>query len=598
MNIEKIIASKAITIFNEIYQQSLKYDVVQIIKTKKGFEGDYTIVLFPLLRYAKKAPVQVGKELGELLVQKDNFFSDYEIVGGYLNISINNAFWLNFVSEASKIQNYGLQLDNKEKKKIVIEFSAPNTNKPQHLGHIRNNLLGASLSRILKANGHDVVKVNLVNDRGIHICKSMLAWQKWGENATPQSVGKKGDHFVGDYYVLFNKKYNEEIEQLIESEGYTRKEAEKNSNLMLQAKKMLKKWERNNKKVRQIWQTMNDWVFEGFEKTYADLGIEFDKTYLESITYLSGKAIVLINMKKGRVQVADDDSIYINMEDKGLDKKILLRSDGTSVYMTQDLGTAVTRYEDYKFDEHIYVVGNEQDYHFNVLKIVLDKFGYEWSKDLQHFSYGMVELPDGKMKSREGKVVDADDLIAEMYKTAKQKTDELGKLDGFSEEEKNEIIRKISIAALKYFILRVDPKKNMTFNPAESIDFNGNTGPFIQYTYARINSILNKAKEQSIKIDNTILENIELQTIEKELIKSVFKYEKIITEAGTKHSPALLANYVYNLSKDYNRFYHDLPILKETDKNSKNFRLVLSQLVGNVIKSALNLLGIEVPERM
>ncbi len=598
MNLEKIIAHKAVSVFNKLYEQTLENNVLQITKTKKEFNGDYTIVLFPLLRYARKSPQQVGEELGAELKKNDNLFSDYEIVSGYLNISIDNSYWLDFVSEASQNPDYGMSLENENKQKIVIEFSSPNTNKPQHLGHIRNNFLGDSLSRILKANGHDVVKVNLVNDRGIHICKSMLAWEKWGDGTTPKSENRKGDHFVGDYYVLFNKMYKKDVEQLIEEEGYTEKEAEKESPLLQEAKKMLRKWERKNKKVRELWQNMNSWVFDGFDKTYADLGIEFDKTYLESETYLEGKAIVLTNMKRGRVEVANDDSVFVDLEADGLDKKILLRSDGTSVYMTQDLGTAIIRYEDYSFDKHIYVVGNEQDYHFKVLKIVLGKFGYEWSKNLEHFSYGMVELPDGKMKSREGKVVDADDLLAEMKKTAMQKTDELGKLDGLSDDEKNEIIRKISLAALKYFILKVDPKKNMTFNPAESIDFNGNTGPFIQYTYARINSLVRKAEELSINFGEQKLDNINLQDIEKQLIKTIYEFQNVVVDAGKNYSPAFIANYIYNLSKEYNRFYHDLPIFKENDEEIKNFRLKLSKLVGDIIKTALYLLGIEVPARM
>ncbi len=597
MNLDKKIANKAIDVFNELYSQSLDYTDVQIMKTKKEFSGDYTIVLFPLLRYAKKSPQQVGKELGEVLLKSDTLFSDYEIINGYLNITIDNSYWLDFILDISQKIDYGLNLENANKQKIVIEFSSPNTNKPQHLGHIRNNLLGDSLARILKANGHDVVKVNLVNDRGIHICKSMLAWQKWGEGATPKDENRKGDHFVGDYYVLFNKMFKKDIEQFIEK-GYTEKEAEKKSEILQEAKNMLIKWEQKDEKVRHLWKTMNSWVFEGFEKTYSDLGIEFDKTYLESETYLDGKSVVLKNTKGGAAEIAEDNSIFINLEAEGLDKKILLRSDGTSVYMTQDLGTAIIRHEDYNFDKHIYVVGNEQDYHFKVLKIVLEKFGYEWSKNLEHFSYGMVELPDGKMKSREGKVVDADDLLVGMKKTAMQKTEELGKLEGFSEYNKNEIIRKISLAALKYFILKVDPKKNMTFNPAESIDFNGNTGPFIQYTYTRINSLLLKAEDLSINFEEQKNENIIFQDIEKQLIKMIYEFQIVVAEAGENYSPAFIANYVYNLSKEYNRFYHNLPIFKEEDEKLKNFRLQISKLVGSVIKSSLYLLGIEVPARM
>ena len=597
MNLDKKIAEKAIAVFNKLYSQTLEYNVVQIMKTKKEFCGDYTLVLFPLLRYARKSPQQVGEELGDALVENESLFSEYEIINGYLNLSINNSYWLDFISEISKKSDYGLNLENNNKQKIVIEFSSPNTNKPQHLGHIRNNFLGDSLARILKANGHDVVKVNLVNDRGIHICKSMLAWQKWGEGITPKSKNKKGDHFVGEYYVLFNKMYKKDVEELIDK-GYTEKEAEKKSLLLQEAKEMLIKWEQKDENIRQLWTKMNSWVFEGFEKTYLDLGIEFDKTYLESETYLDGKSVVLENIKNGVVEIGEDNSIFVNLEADGLDKKILLRSDGTSVYMTQDLGTAIIRHKDYNFDKHIYVVGNEQDYHFKVLKIVLGKFGYEWSKDLDHFSYGMVELPDGKMKSREGKVVDADDLLAEMKKTAMQKADELGKLEGFSENKKNEIIRKISLAALKYFILKVDPKKNMTFNPSESIDFNGNTGPFIQYTYTRINSLLRKAEDLSINFGEQKNENIIFQDIEKLLVKMIYEFQNVVADAGENYSPAFIANYVYNLSKEYNRFYHDLPIFKENDETLKKIRLQISKLVGDVIKSALYLLGIEVPDRM
>jgi len=591
----KITTAKAIEF---LYKENIEPEVVQIQKTKKEIEGDFTIVIFPLLRYSGKNPEETGKEIGDYLKDNISELKSVNIIKGFLNVSFSDNFWFNYLKKIYLENNFGIVENINSPKNIVIEFSSPNTNKPLHLGHIRNNLLGDSLSRILKSNGHNIKRVNLVNDRGIHICKSMLAYQKWGDNKKPEDVNKKGDHFVGEYYVLFEKMNKKEIERLINEEHKTSDDAKKESGLILEAQRMLKKWERENKPVRELWKMMNSWVLNGFEQTYKSLGIEFDNTYYESETYYEGKNIVLKALKKGVAQIKDDDSVFIDLTDSGLDQKVLLRSDGTSVYITQDIGTAVIRYDDYKFDNHIYVVGNEQDYHFQVLKLILDKFGYSWANRLEHFSYGMVELPEGKMKSREGTVVDADDLIEEMIFTAKEKSNELGKLEGIPEDEKNEIIRKIALGALKYFILKVDPKKNMIFNPEESIDFNGNTGPFIQYTYARIQSILRNATEKNIDINNDYEKNFTLNEKEINLLRNINEFPFIVKEAGKKHSPALIANYVYELAKEYNQFYHECTILNEENANYRVFRISLSEISGRIIKTGLQLLGIEVPDRM
>lgn len=591
----KLVTSKAIEV---IYKENVEPEVVQIQKTKKEFTGDFTIVIFPLLRYSGKNPEETSKEIGEYLKSNIAEIKSFNVIKGFLNIEISDDYWNNYLLKIFSQSDFGLNKSINSPKNIVIEFSSPNTNKPLHLGHIRNNLLGDALARIMKANGHNVNSVNLVNDRGIHICKSMLAYQKWGEEKTPETENKKGDHFVGDFYVLFEKMNKKEIERLITEEHKKEEDAKKESALLIEAQKMLKKWERENKPVRELWKMMNSWVLKGFDETYIKLGIEFDKTYYESETYYEGKSIVLRALKQGIAKIKADDTVYIDLTDNGLDEKVLLRSDGTSVYITQDIGTAVIRYNDYKFDNHLYVVGNEQDYHFQVLKLALEKFGYNWANRLEHFSYGMVELPDGKMKSREGKVVDADDLIDEMIFTAKEKSTELGKLEGMSVEEKNEIVRIIALGALKYFILKVDPKKNMVFNPEESIDFNGNTGPFIQYTYARIQSILRNAKEKKIEISANFEKNFSINNKETSLLGNINEFPTLVKEAGKRHSPALVANYIYDLAKEYNQFYHECPILAEANENYKIFRIILSDVTGRILKTGLDLLGIEVPERM
>lgn len=591
----KISTAKAIEI---LYQEKIEPEVVQIQKTRKDFSGDFTIVVFPLLRYSGKNPEETAREIGSYLKENIETVVSFDVIKGFLNVTLSDDFWNQFLNNIYKVEKFGVVEKINSPKNIVIEFSSPNTNKPLHLGHIRNNFLGDSLSRIIKANGHNVNRVNLVNDRGIHICKSMLAYKKWGDDKSPDTEKIKGDHFVGDFYVLFEKNNKKEVDKLIVEHNKTEEEAKKESPLLQEAQKMLKKWERENKQVRELWKTMNSWVLDGFNETYKKLGIEFDKTYFESETYNVGKDIVLKSLKKGITKIKDDDSVYIDLTEEGLDEKILLRADGTSVYITQDIGTAVIRNEEFNFDNHIYVVGNEQEYHFQVLRKTIEKLGYNWSNRLEHFSYGMVELPDGKMKSREGKVVDADDLIEEMIRTAKAKAEELGKLENVSENERDEIIRKIALGALKYFILKVDPKKNMLFNPDESIDFNGNTGPFIQYTYTRIQSILRNAKEKNIEISTNFDKTFSLNNKEVNLLRSINEFSGIVKEAGKKYSPALIANYVYELAKEFNQFYHDFSILNEKDVNYRNFRILLSEIIGRVIKNSLDLLGIEVPDRM
>ena len=569
---------------------------VTLQKTKKEFVGDWTLVCFPLLKISRKNPAVTAEEIGAYLKENDSKISDYNVINGFLNLSINANSWVDLLENISKDENFGFKPVTENSPLVMIEYSSPNTNKPLHLGHIRNNLLGFSLSEIMKANGYKVVKTNIVNDRGIHICKSMLAWQKFGNGATPESIGKKGDHLVGDYYVAFDKAYKAEIKELMAG-GMDEEEAKKEAPLMKEAQEMLRKWEAGDAEVRTLWKTMNDWVYAGFDETYKRLGVDFDKIYYESDTYLVGKEKVLSGLEKGLFFKKEDGSVWADMTDQGLDQKLLLRADGTSVYMTQDIGTATLRFSDYPIDKMIYVVGNEQNYHFQVLSILLDRLGMEWGKDLVHFSYGMVELPEGKMKSREGTVVDADDLVDEMVGTATEISKELGKLDGLTEEEISSICEMIGLGGLKYFILKVDPRKNMTFNPKESIDFNGNTGSFIQYTHARICSVLRKAAEQGISLAE-LNKDIELKEKEVSLIQALAAFPAVVAQAGKEYSPSLIANYTYDLVKEYNQFYHDFSILKEYNADLKNMRLVLSANVAKVIKSAMSLLGIQVPSKM
>lgn len=569
---------------------------VTLQKTKKEFVGDWTLVCFPLLKISRKNPAVTAEEIGAYLKENDSKISDYNVINGFLNLSINANSWVDLLENIAKDEKFGFKEVTENSPLVMIEYSSPNTNKPLHLGHIRNNLLGFSLSEIMKANGYKVVKTNIVNDRGIHICKSMLAWQKFGNGATPESIGKKGDHLVGDYYVAFDKAYKAEIKELMAG-GMDEEEAKKEAPLMKEAQEMLRKWEAGDAEVRTLWKTMNDWVYAGFDETYKRLGVDFDKIYYESDTYLVGKEKVLSGLEKGLFFKKEDGSVWADMTDQGLDQKLLLRADGTSVYMTQDIGTATLRFSDFPIDKMIYVVGNEQNYHFQVLSILLDRLGMEWGKDLVHFSYGMVELPEGKMKSREGTVVDADDLVDEMVGTATEISKELGKLDGLTEEEISSICEMIGLGGLKYFILKVDPRKNMTFNPKESIDFNGNTGSFIQYTHARICSVLRKAAEQGISLAE-LNKDIELKEKEVSLIQALAAFPAVVAQAGKEYSPSLIANYTYDLVKEYNQFYHDFSILKEENADLKNMRLVLSANVAKVIKSAMSLLGIKVPEKM
>ncbi len=581
----------------DLYGQEIDEKLIQIQNTRKDFTGDFTVVTFPLLRFSKKSPEQTGEDLGKYLTDNIEEINSFNVIKGFLNLELSQNFWLDQFKTAWQNESFGIRLPDKNSKTVLVEYSSPNTNKPLHLGHIRNNLLGYSIAKIFEANNNKVIKTNIVNDRGIHICKSMLAWQKWGNGETPESSGMKGDFLVGKYYVKFDQEYKKEIQQLI-SEGKSKEEAEQNARLILQAREMLRKWEAGDDEVVALWKKMNNWVYDGFDITYKKLGVDFDKIYYESDTYKVGKELVLKGLEKGKLIKEEDGSVWADLTNKGLDKKILLRSDGTSVYMTQDIGTAYLRYKDYQFDKHVYVVGNEQDYHFKVLKIVLEELGFPWAKNIQHLSYGMVELPEGKMKSREGTVVDADDLIADMVSTARQISQELGKLDGLSNEEIEKIIHTIALGALKYFLLKVDPKKNMVFNPKESIDFNGNTGPFIQYTYARIQSLARKAAENKLDTESYQKEKLNLDTKEVQLIKSINKFAVIVSEAGENQNPAIIANYVYELVKEYNQFYHDFSILKEENEDLKRFRLQLSVLTGRVIKQAMALLGIDVPEKM
>ena len=590
VNIEEFISNVVKRATEELYSTS---DNIQIQKTRKEFEGDYTVVVFPLLRASRKSPEATATELGEKIVASTPEIKSFNVIKGFLNLVVDASFWAARFQEIVSTEDYGMA--PKSGRTIMIEYSSPNTNKPLHLGHIRNNLLGYSVATILKANGHNVIKVNLVNDRGIHICKSMLAWQLYGNGETPESSGMKGDHLVGKYYVEFDKHYKQQIKALV-AEGMAEDEAKKRAPIMLQAQEMLRKWEAKDPEVYSLWETMNGWVYEGFDVTYKAMGVDFDKVYYESKTYLLGKSLVDDGLKKGVFFRKDDNSVWIDLEADGLDQKLLLRGDGTSVYMTQDLGTALSRFEENKLDDMIYGVGNEQNYHFQVLKRVLKKLGYEWSDNIFHLSYGMVELPEGKMKSREGTVVDADDLIAAMIGTAREMSDELGKLDGCSEEEAMAISEMVGLGALKYFILKVDPKKTMLFDPRESIDFNGNTGPFIQYTHARIRSILRKADEAGI--DRSSFMNAMLLPEEVELIKALSEYPTTVRTAGEQFAPSVIAAYAYDLAKQFNGYYHDHSILKEENEAVRALRLMLAAEVARVIRSAMSLLGINVPERM
>lgn len=605
MNIEQKLVSSVIGGLKALYGQDVPAAQVQLQKTKKEFEGHLTLVVFPFLRMSKKGPEQTAQEIGEYLQANESSVAAFNVIKGFLNLTIASSAWIELLNGIHADKQYGIVAATDNSPLVMIEYSSPNTNKPLHLGHVRNNLLGNALANIVAANGNKVVKTNIINDRGIHICKSMLARQKYGNGETPESSGKKGDHLIGDYYVSFDKHYKAEVKELMakfQSEGMNEEEAkakaEAESPLMKEAREMLVKWEANDPEVRALWKKMNDWVYAGFDETYRMMGVTFDKIYYESNTYLEGKEKVMEGLEKGFFYRKEDGSVWADLTGEGLDHKLLLRADGTSVYMTQDIGTAKLRFADYPIDKMIYVVGNEQNYHFQVLSILLDKLGFEWGKGLVHFSYGMVELPEGKMKSREGTVVDADDLMAEMIDTAKETSNELGKLDGLTKEEADNIARIVGLGALKYFILKVDARKNMTFNPKESIDFNGNTGPFIQYTYARIQSVLRKAKEAGIEIPAQLPAGIELSEKEEGLIQMVADFAAIVKQAGEDYSPSIIANYTYDLVKEYNQFYHDFSILREENEAVKVFRLALSENVAKVVRLGMGLLGIEVPDRM
>lgn len=605
MKIENKLTTAIIEGIKQLYGQEVPEKMVQLQKTKKEFEGHLTLVVFPFLKMSKKSPEQTAQEIGEYLKQNEPAIAGFNVIKGFLNLTIASDVWVELLNTIHKDEKWGIKEATEDSPLVMIEYSSPNTNKPLHLGHVRNNLLGNALANVMAANGNKVVKTNIVNDRGIHICKSMLAWQKYGNGETPESSGKKGDHLIGDYYVAFDKHYKAEVKELTAkfmAEGMNEEEAkakaETESPLMLEAREMLRKWEANDPEIRALWKMMNDWVYAGFDETYKMMGVSFDKIYYESDTYLEGKEKVMEGLEKGFFFRKEDGSVWADLTAEGLDHKLLLRGDGTSVYMTQDIGTAKLRFQDYPINKMIYVVGNEQNYHFQVLSILLDKLGFEWGKDLVHFSYGMVELPEGKMKSREGTVVDADDLMEAMIETAKETSAELGKLDGLTKEEADDIARIVGLGALKYFILKVDARKNMTFNPKESIDFNGNTGPFIQYTYARIQSILRKASEAGISVPEKLETGIELSTKEEGLIQMLADFRNVVAQAGSDYNPSIIANYTYDLVKEYNQFYHDFSILREENEAVKIFRLTLSQNVGKVIKLAMGLLGIEVPERM
>ena len=605
MKIEDQLTASVLEGVKSLYGQEVPARMVQLQKTKKEFEGHLTLVVFPFLKLSKKGPEQTACEIGEYLKQHEPAIAAYNVIKGFLNLTIASDVWIGLLNRIEANPQWGLTPADAQAPLVMIEYSSPNTNKPLHLGHVRNNLLGNALANIMAANGNRVVKTNIVNDRGIHICKSMLAWLKYGNGETPESSGKKGDHLIGDYYVAFDKHYKAEVSELsarYRAEGLdeesAKAKAEADAPLMLEAREMLRKWEAGDPEVRALWKRMNDWVYAGFDETYRMMGVGFDKIYYESNTYLEGKKKVLEGLEKGLFFRKEDGSVWADLTGEGLDQKLLLRADGTSVYMTQDIGTAEQRFADFPINKMIYVVGNEQNYHFQVLSILLDRLGFEWGKDLVHFSYGMVELPEGKMKSREGTVVDADDLMEAMIDTAKETSAELGKLDGLSQEEAADIARIVGLGALKYFILKVDARKNMTFNPKESIDFNGNTGPFIQYTYARIQSILRKAAEAGITVPAVIPTGIELSAKEEGLIQLLADFANVVKQAGTDYNPSVIANYTYDLVKEYNQFYHDFSILREADEAVKVFRLALSRNVGKIVKLAMGLLGIEVPERM
>lgn len=590
---EKTLTQAVLAAIKDLYGQEVDPKTVQVQKTRSEFEGNLTLVVFPFLKISRKKPEDTAADLGEWLKNNCEMVSDYNVVKGFLNLVISAQTWTDLLNKIDADEHYGEKQPTADSKLVMIEYSSPNTNKPLHLGHVRNNLLGWSLAKIMEANGNRVVKTNIVNDRGIHICKSMLAWLKWGNGETPETSGKKGDHLIGDYYVAFDKHYREEIKELV-AQGMDEEKAKQEAPLIKEAHEMLVKWENNAPEVRALWKKMNEWVYAGFDETYKALGVSFDKIYYESQTYLEGKEKVEEGLQKGFFYRRDDNSVWADLTKEGLDEKLLLRSDGTSVYMTQDIGTAKLRFQDFPIDQMIYVVGNEQNYHFQVLSILLDKLGFKWGKDLVHFSYGMVELPNGKMKSREGTVVDADDLIAAMIADARKTSDELGKNADLTEEERQEIARKVGMGALKYFILKVDARKNMLFNPEESIDFNGNTGPFIQYTYARIQSILRKAGEQTAVLPAAYKPS----TKEVDLIQKISEYGAAVEQAGKDYSPSGIANYCYELTKAFNQFYHDYSILNADTEEEKQFRLVLARNVGKTLKNGMALLGIEVPERM
>lgn len=605
MKIEQQLNNAVIEAVRALYGQDITPEQVTLQKTKKEFEGHLTLVVFPFLRMSRKKPEDTATEIGQWIQNHTELIASFNVVKGFLNLVIAPAQWVALLDDINANSNYGITKPNADSPLVMIEYSSPNTNKPLHLGHVRNNLLGWALANVVEANGNRVVKTNIVNDRGIHICKSMLAWLKYGNGETPETSGKKGDHLIGDYYVAFDKHYRAEVKELqaqYEAEGLgadeAKEKAEKEAPLIKEAHAMLVKWEAGDPEVRALWRKMNEWVYAGFDETYKALGVGFDKIYYESDTYLVGKQAVEEGLKKGLFFRKEDGSVWADLTKDGLDEKLLLRADGTSVYMTQDIGTAKLRFQDFPIDKMIYVVGNEQNYHFQVLSILLDRLGFEWGKSLVHFSYGMVELPNGKMKSREGTVVDADDLVAGMISQARQTVDEAGKFDDMTEEEKDEVARIVGMGALKYFLLKVDARKNMLFNPEESIDFNGNTGPFIQYTYARIRSILRKAADAGIKVPAQLPADVELSTKEEEIVQHIADFAAVVRQAGTEYQPAAVANYCYDLVKEYNQFYHDFSILREEDKKKQTFRLTLSANVAKVIRLGMGLLGIEMPERM
>ena len=605
MKIESRISEAVLAAVKELYGQDVSESMIQLQKTKSEFEGNLTLVVFPFLKMSKKKPEDTAQELGEYLLAHCNVIAKFNVVKGFLNLVIAPAAWIALLNDINADERFGEKPITDASPLVMVEYSSPNTNKPLHLGHVRNNLLGWSLAKIMEANGNKVVKTNIVNDRGIHICKSMLAWKKWGNGATPESTGKKGDHLIGDYYVAFDQHYRAECKALAEqfrAEGLSEDEAEKRAKdeapLIKEAHEMLVKWEQGDKEVRALWKMMNGWVYEGFDETYKMMGVGFDKIYYESDTYLEGKAKVEEGLKKGLFFRKPDGSVWADLSDEGLDQKLLLRADGTSVYMTQDIGTADMRFKDYSIDQMIYVVGNEQNYHFQVLSILLDRLGFKWGKELVHFSYGMVELPNGKMKSREGTVVDADELMSEMIASAKRTSEELGKFADMTDSERNEIARIVGLGALKYFILKVDARKNMLFNPEESIDFNGNTGPFIQYTYARIRSIMRKAEAEGLVLPETLADDMPLNDKEVELVQKLNNFGAVVEQAGKDYSPNGIANYCYELTKDFNQFYHDYSILNAENNAAKTVRLMLAKNVAKVIKNGMDLLGIEVPERM